>query len=40
MVGTSLAVTLVTFTFGHWLALGLALLVSWWVIEAIKGTQS
>jgi len=40
IVATSLVITLVTFTFAHWLSLGLALLVSWWVVEAIKGTQS
>ena len=40
LVATSLVITVVTFTFTHWIALGLALLVSWWVIEAIKGTQS
>ena len=40
IVATSLVITLVTFTFAHWLSLGLALLVSWWVVEAIKGIQS
>jgi hypothetical protein len=40
LVATSVVISLVTFTFAHWLALGLALLVSWWVIEVIKRTQS
>jgi len=40
LVATSLVITIVTFTFTHWIALGLALLVSWWVVEVIKGAQS
>ncbi len=39
-VVVSLVITIVTFTFAHWVALGLALLVSWWVIESFRGSQS
>jgi hypothetical protein len=33
----SLLITIMTQTWAHWLALGLALLVAWWAIAAING---